>query len=346
VKHLLAGSALLLSFTCLACNQLGSQHASAAGGSASAAPAAKPADPAKAQPSFSNYFNSARAWEDMRQQMGYGFRVAGSPAAGSCRGYLVGQLKQSCASVDLQYFTIKRPAGDLRMCNIIGHINPQAERRLLLMGHWDTRPTADMNPPGLRDQPIPGADDGASETAVLLELARVFHAHPPKVGVDILLTDGEDYGPQMTMMFLGAKYFADQLTPDQVRAYNYGILLDMIGDSDLDIHPESQSENVASVVYQEALEISHDLGYNNFKRGGEYEIYDDHLPLIEKGIRVYDFIDFNFPAWHTTNDTLDKCSPDSLEAVGRTVENMVYLVPGLYSKDKPLTPRVVGSGWR
>jgi hypothetical protein len=295
---------------------------------------------------YTRYFNGASAYQDMQNQVDFGFRIAGSPAANKCRGYLINQLKQSCSSVESQLFTVKRGTGDLKMCNILGHINPQAKRRILLVAHWDTRPTADMNPQGKRNQPIPGANDGASGVAVLLELARVFKAHPPKIGVDILLTDGEDYGPQTTMMFLGAKYFADNLKPEQISSYNYGILLDMIGDRDLDIHPEAHSQESADRIYQSAAELSQDMGYKVFKLNGGYEILDDHLPIMEKGIRIYDFIDFNYRYWHTTEDTMDKCHPDSLEAVGRTLENMIYLQPNLYDELEPLAPNAIGGGWR
>jgi Zn-dependent M28 family amino/carboxypeptidase len=148
--------------------------------------------------------------------------------------------------------------------------------------------------------------------------------------VDIVMFDGEDYGPSIMMMFLGSKYFARKLTDAQAKAYNYGILLDMIGDKDLDIHPESYSEGVATDVYAVAYAVSNALGYYGFKQGGNLEVMDDHLALHGRGIRVYDFIDFDYDYWHTTKDTADKCSADSLEAVGRTVENMVYLFPAIY----------------
>jgi Zn-dependent M28 family amino/carboxypeptidase len=148
--------------------------------------------------------------------------------------------------------------------------------------------------------------------------------------VDIVLFDGEDYGPGLDMMFLGAKHFAKQLSAAQLRSYNYGILLDMVGDRNLDIHPEDHSESNSPLIYQVAQRVNEELGYRTFKSSGAYTIYDDHLPLQERGMRIYDFIDFNYPYWHTTDDTEDKCSPSSLEAVGRTVEVMVYHFPEVY----------------
>jgi len=154
------------------------------------------------------------------------------------------------------------------------------------------------------------------------------------VGVDIVLFDGEDYGPGLDMMFLGAKHFADKLSLSQARSYNYGILLDMIGDRDLDIHAENFSHSVAPLVFETAAELNKKLGYSSFKHAGPYDIYDDHQPLIARGVKMYDFIDFNYPYWHTTDDTPDKCSADSLESVGRTLENLVYFYPAIYG-EKP-----------
>src|SRR5205085_12363251 len=113
--------------------------------------------------------------------------------------------------VENQNFEVPHSGGPLKMVNLIGRFKVDSPRRILLCAHWDTRPTAEQNPPGKRDKPIPGANDGASGVAVLLELARAFKAEPPPVGVDLVLFDGEDYGPGMDMMFLGAKYFDNKL---------------------------------------------------------------------------------------------------------------------------------------
>ncbi len=291
------------------------------------------ADDPPAQITYTEYFNSDNAWAHMEAQVGFGFRVPGTQAHKRCRNYLLAELKKYCDEAELQEFTALLAPGEITIWNIYGRINPVAERRVLLMAHWDTRPTADKNPNGKRNQPIEGANDGASGVSILLELARVFAEHQPAVGVDILLTDGEDYGPGLGQMFLGAEYFAKNMSQAQMNSYNYAILLDMVGDASLDIHPERNSESCAPQVYASALAISEALGYNVFKESGNYLIYDDHLTFIERGVKIYDIIDFNYEYWHTTEDTLDKCSPASLEAVGRTVENMIYLASGMYSPE-------------
>jgi hypothetical protein len=287
-----------------------------------------------ALPKFTKNFDGDRAYADLAKQCSFGFRVPNTPGHRSCRKWIEQQLLATCDRVEKQDFEVPHSGGPLKMCNIIGRFNLNARRRILLAAHWDTRPTAEQNPIGKRNQPITGANDGASGVAVLTELARVLKQNPPPVGVDIVMFDGEDYGPGMDMMFLGAKHFADKLSESQVRSYNYGILLDMIGDSNLDIHAENNSHAVAPQIFDTASEVSRALGYSVFKSNRPYDIYDDHLSLLARGVKMYDFIDFNYPYWHTTDDTADKCSAYSLEAVGRTLENMVYLYPAIYG-EKP-----------
>src|SRR5438876_212763 len=107
------------------------------------------------------------------------------------------------------------------MYNIIGRFKPQAARRIIICAHWDSRPSSDMMPAGQRNQPIPGANDGASGVAVLLELARAFKQKLPPVGVDLVCLDGEDYGPGEEQMYLGARFMAGKLTDGDAKAYNY-----------------------------------------------------------------------------------------------------------------------------
>lgn len=291
---------------------------------------AQPAAPKKLDIKFTQYFDGERAYADLVKQCDFGFRVPNTAAHRACRKFLEAELLANCDKVERQDFTVPHSGAPLKMANVIGRFKVDEPRRILLAVHWDTRPTAEQNPSGKRNQPIPGANDGASGVAVLLELARVFKQHPPPVGVDLVLFDGEDYGPGMDMMFLGAKHFADKLSYGQAHSYNYGILLDMIGDKDLDIHAENYSHAVAPLVFETAYELSRAMGYKCFRRDHPYDIYDDHQSLIARGVKMYDFIDFNYPYWHTTEDTPDKCSADSLEAVGRTVENMVLLYPEIY----------------
>jgi hypothetical protein len=333
VRWLLLLSALFL----IACNQGSSADAAQTTASSSSA-----ADTETEGPAYETSFNANLAWAHLLRQVELGFRVPGTPGHKACRAYLQNELLKHCDVVEEQEFSVDLPRGRTKMYNIIGRFNMQASRRIILCAHWDTRPTADYNPRGKRDQPIAGANDGASGVAVLLELARVMGEQPPPIGVDIVLFDGEDYGPTLDDMFFGSKHFARELSVQQAGDYNYGILLDMIGDKQLNIHPEHNSEGIASEVFAVAYAVSRELGYRCFKSSGALEIEDDHLFLIERGIPCYNFIDFAYPElpgtgtsyWHTTQDTPDKCSPDSLEAVGRTVEIMIYRFPDIYAPSR------------
>jgi glutaminyl-peptide cyclotransferase len=327
---MLQRTALLLLIVLLSCH--GKPVAKASQAEEAARPPATPAaDSASVLPGYTRRFDGARAWAHLHTQVAFGPRVPGTDSHTACRHFLEKELTKYCDKVERQELTANLAIGPTKMYNLIGRFNLDAPRRILLAAHWDSRPTADYDVPAKRKQPISGANDGASGVAVLLELARLFHETPPPVGVDIVLFDGEDYGPSVEAMFFGSRYFAKVLSDKQARLYNYGILLDMIGDSDLGIPPEANSEAVAGDVFAVAYQISRDLGYYCFEQGGGIEIMDDHLPLIARGIRMYDFIDFDYPYWHTTKDTEDKCSADSLEAVGRTLENMVYLFPNIYA---------------
>lgn len=334
--------ALLLAWAMLlSCNEQSQARSDAGVNTGSSDTAAAPApktkenEPAAGKPGsstkFSYGFSKTNAWAHMNKILSFGPRVANTKGHRACRAYIQRELQEVCDDVQVQEFSVPQQPKKLEMVNIIGRIGLDKQRRILIISHWDTRPWADQEADlGLHKKPIPGANDGASGNAIMLELARVFGEKHPDVGVDLLFTDGEDYGPGLEMMFLGAEYFAKGLSDSQVKSYNYAVLLDMVGDASLDIHPETRSEAVAPLIYSAAMEINKALGFNDFKAQGAYEIYDDHLALIDRGMKIYDFIDFNYKQWHTLDDTIEHCHPDSLESVGRTVENMVYLFPAIY----------------
>jgi Zn-dependent M28 family amino/carboxypeptidase len=218
----------------------------------------------------------------------------------------------------------------LEMSNVIARWNGTGGSDaggVLLAAHWDTRPTADYEPdPDNRRKPIPGANDGASGVAVLLELARMFKSVPPSVPVMLVFFDGEDYGPGVDLMFLGSRYFANHLP---AKTPKRGVLIDMIGDRDLEIPREGHSVRVAPDVVNEVYDIAERRGYGKQfpkREGGPIE--DDHIPLHRKGLKIIDLIDFDYGPghswWHTLADTPDKCSPASLKAVGEVLLEWTY----------------------
>ncbi|MBI3967718.1 MAG: M28 family peptidase, partial [Chloroflexi bacterium] len=192
-------------------------------------------------------------------------------------------------------------------------------RQVLLCAHWDTRPWADRDPDIVNHRtPILGANDGASGVAILLEVARVLaQLRPRGIGFQFVFFDGEDYGPGIEDMFLGSRYFAANLP--KVRP-EYGILLDMVGDADLGVYQEGNSVARAPEVVERVWGAAAAAGYEaSFPRQVAYTVVDDHIPLLDAGWSVIDVIDFRYPHWHTVGDTPDKCSAESLKAVGETV---------------------------
>ena len=269
-------------------------------------------------------FNAQRAFDMLEKQCNFGPRPPGSVAHRETQNFLFAELQKYANSVALQPHQYKTKTGTtLHLNNILAEFGPSTGgETLLLAAHWDTRPFADRDPKREnQDKPILGANDGASGVAVLLEMARVLKEHPPPRRVVIVLFDGEDYGRSVEDMFIGSRFFARNLgkwRPD------YGILLDMIGDKDLALPIERYSWNAnrgfAEAIWQRAAT----LGLAPFQSRLGDAILDDHVPLIEVGIPMVNIIDFTYPYWHTVEDTVDKCSPKSLEIVATLVISITY----------------------
>lgn len=206
------------------------------------------------------------------------------------------------------------------MANLLAEQNwRDAKVRVVVLAHWDSRPFADQDPdPANRTKPVLGANDGASGVAVILELARALQGRLKDVGVLYLLTDGEDLGPDIDEMLLGARHFARNLPSPKP---DYGILLDMVGDKDLRIPMERYSHQAAPWLLREIYDLAAKTGLGTtFPKVLGQWIIDDHVPLIEAGIPTIDLIDFTYEPWHTVRDTPEQCSPASLGKVGRLME--------------------------
>ena len=249
-------------------------------------------------------------------------RQPGTPAQLKCRDYIQEQLKKSCDKVSLVEFTHvwSRTKENLHFWNVVGEQNwDNAAIRVVLTTHWDSRPEADQDPnPENKLKAIPGADDGASGTAVLLELARVLKVSPAKVGVMYVFVDGEDLGPGEDEMYLGSIVFANDLPKPKP---NYGILLDMIGNKGVTVAKEPNSEQYAPALEDALYNFAATIGLGaTFPNTMGEPIDDDHLPLNKAGLPTIDLIDFNYGPWHTLQDTPDKCSPDSLNKIGTLLQ--------------------------
>jgi Zn-dependent M28 family amino/carboxypeptidase len=211
------------------------------------------------------------------------------------------------------------------MRNVLGRFNLGAPTRILFLAHWDTRPKADGPKSSDPNAPVPGANDGGSGVAVLLAIADALRALPPTTGVDLLLVDGEDYGifAEKDDVLVGSKYFADH--PPDGPTPRYAILFDLVGDLNQRFPKEGNSLIGAPDVVKEVWDAARQIGYGHvFVNATGQAIIDDHVPLQQAGIPAINIIDFDYPYWHTPEDTIDKISAASLQTVGEVALEMVH----------------------
>jgi len=274
-------------------------------------------------------FDADRAFRDLERQVAFGPRIPGSAGHAQQLEWLQTELRALADTVFLDPFQHVTGEGhELDLTNVIARFGPADGSRLLLLTHWDTRPKADQSSEAAdREKPVPGANDGASGTAILLEFARMFNEQPPPGGVELLFTDGEDYGPSTADMFLGARYYAAGIGSENPPAY--GILLDMVGDADPSFPIEAYSMESAGQVVQRVWGIAADLGFRRFfPMDRTVRVVDDHVQLIDAGIPVADIIDFDYGPgngfWHTPRDVPENTSARTLLMVGDVVAEVVY----------------------
>jgi Zn-dependent M28 family amino/carboxypeptidase len=262
-------------------------------------------------------FDGKRAHADLVRQCEFGPRVPGTQAHEQCAAWLTQMLSEQADRVETQRFKARVGERQLPLSNIVATFNPAGSRHVLLCAHWDSRPTADRDPdPEKRKTAIPGANDGGSGVAVLLEVARALKAFPPRQRVTIVLFDGEDYGAGPEEMFLGSRHFAQTFSGPQV---DWAVLLDMVGDRELKIPQEAISRARAPDVVERIWRAAEQVQAEAFVDTRGPAVMDDHVFLLQRGIPCINVIDFDYPYWHTLADTPDKCAPDSLAQVGRTI---------------------------
>jgi len=267
-------------------------------------------------------FNGARAYEYLKQLCAIGPRPSGSKGMAAQQKLLAEHFQELGAQVEWQKFQGRHPQQPtwVPMANMIVHWHPESKKRILLCAHYDTLPYPMLDPvnPG---GTFVGANDNASGVAVLMELANDIPKLDLKYGVDFVLFDAEEFiFRQSDRFFLGSEYFARQYVakPPAYR-YRWGVLLDMIGDADLQIYQERNSlfwRDTRPLV-REIWATAGRLGVRDFVPRRGQAIKDDHLPLHNiAGIPCIDVIDFDYPPWHTQGDTPEKCSALSLAKVG------------------------------
>lgn len=276
-------------------------------------------------------FDGNSAFQFLTSQTQFGPRNPNSAGHRNCLNFIESEARKYTMDVQVQRFTVKGYDNEvLRLANIFARFNPAAQRRILLVAHWDTRPRADQeSDPKKKTQPIIGANDGASGVAVLLELARQFKNSPPPIGVDLLFVDGEDYGKEGDSKYylLGSAFFGAHLPPGY--APEFGIVLDMVGDKQLELRKEMHSLTYGPDIVDLVWNAAQDLGVKQFVQANQGFVTDDHLPLNRAGIKTIDIIDFDYPDesnrfWHTHNDIPENCSSESLAAVGTVLMDIIY----------------------
>lgn len=272
-------------------------------------------------------YDGERAMSYVRTQMDFGPRVPNTDGHRQTGDWILEQLRQKVDSVEVQEIThVTLDDDTLHLRNFIGRIMPQSGERVLMVTHWDTRPVADKaTNMAQRRMPVPGANDGASGVALLLGLADELRVQAPVVGVDLLFVDGEDYGDfsQEQDVLIGSRYFAEHV-PEGYQPL-FGVLFDMVGDVNLNLPKEWNSVNRAPEVVDRVWRKANELGFGRYFRsevGGA--ITDDHIPLLDAGIRTIDIIQSPLPPYHhTTEDTIDKVSAQSLAIVGSVAVGLV-----------------------
>jgi glutaminyl-peptide cyclotransferase len=251
-------------------------------------------------------FDGASAMRFAQAQCDIGPRPPGTPEDARTADYILKNIPPGWR-IEEQKFTYK----GVPVRNIV--ITHGQGQMVMVGAHYDTRPHAD-NDPAQPNGHILGANDGASGVAVLLELARVL---PPNLNKEIRLAffDAEDSGDINGWPWsVGAEHVAATLTITPAAV----VVLDMIGDKDLQIYYEANSNpEIQKAIFAQAAQ----LGYaSSFIPQLRYSMTDDHTPFLERGFPAVDLIDFDYPYWHTMQDTCDKIGPESLEKVGRTMQ--------------------------
>jgi len=277
-------------------------------------------------------FDEDHAFSYLVAQCDFGPRNPGSDGYYACLDYLITELDQSANEIILQDFSYqeRRYNKQYNLQNIIARFNPDAEFQTIISAHWDTRPWADQEDLRQdRNQPIIGANDGASGVAILLELAKIMGENPPPIGVNLVFFDGEDLGvPGENETYCqGSRFFATNLPiprPDEA------INLDMVGDKQLVLPIERYSLEYHPKLVRHLWDRAKDMGLDAFIGRVDYAIYDDHVRLNEiAGIPSIDIIDFKYPNsyanfWHTLNDIPENCSEESLGQVGALMVDYIY----------------------
>lgn len=256
-------------------------------------------------------FSGENAMLHTERLVSLGPRPAGSEALESSRKYIITELAKAGWETERQTFIDETPEGPIEFVNLIARLRGSGTRtqQTIVASHYDTKL--------YREFEFVGANDGGSSTGALLELARVLALDPGLAWrIELVFFDGEEAILDFTETdgLYGSRHYIRELRAiGRHKQFSFGILWDMIGDKDLTITlPSDSPPDLARAVFKAAEA----LGTRKHFRYFPHPILDDHVPLTRGGIPTIDIIDFDFPAWHTREDTLDKVSPESMRIVG------------------------------
>ena len=274
-------------------------------------------------------FDGNQAFTYIKEQCEFGTRYPGSEGHRQLINYLHNHFEKHSDSLMVFTDTINHPVtnDEIEITNFLVQHNVKADVRYLLMAHFDTRDRADKDKNKNNLQlPILGANDGASGVALLMELSSYLTKNPlNNIGIDILLVDAEDIGRpgHINEWGLGTQSFTKQY---KGRLPKYAICVDMIADKNPIFKIEQFSYRYAPELVKEIWHLANDLGYNEFVwQLTPQPIYDDHVYYYQgTSVPSIDIIDFDFPQWHTIDDTVENCSPKGLFMVGNVLLHFIY----------------------
>lgn len=287
-----------------------------------ARPKPEPTEPAarKAGP-----FDGERAVAYVSLLCDLGPRISGSEAMARQQELLRKHFEKCGATVTFQKFEGRQPSQPkpVPMANLIASWHPERKTRVIVSGHYDTRPIADQET-NVRDwtRPFASANDGTSSAAFLMELAAHVKDLKTEVGIDLVLFDGEEWIHDRTRdkFFLGSEHFAAayRKAKDGPK-YRAAILLDLFGGKGATYPVEENSRLLAGPLAEDVWRLAADLGVKSFLWQRGPEVLDDHIALNRAGIPAIDIIDFDYPHWHRLSDTPDKISPVSMANVAKVI---------------------------
>ena len=277
-------------------------------------------------------FSAKNAFNELMKQCEFGPRDPGSEGHKKALEYYLTIFNKTADTTFVQEFDdiMPRTRKKVKMSNVIAQFNPKNSKQIMISAHWDTRPWAENSSTIMRkNQPIIGANDGASGVAVILELAKIMKKNPPPIGVSLVLFDAEDYGTSADSWSYakGSQFFAQNIP---INYPMYAINLDMIADREPEFYIERYSYQQNPALVLELWELAESLNLDTFKKQAKYTIFDDNVPLYQMaGIPAIDIIDFDFPNektnyHHTHQDIVQNCSPKGLGEVGTLMLNHIY----------------------